>query len=221
MKSRDPILRMRCTLPSKYQLLIQTGYSDTRHSRAPRNGEQKEVRWHSAQMLPRLRLKSNQVERAVALLLRCLDDDSRIVRLCALQAFTDVAKDHPTLRARASRLLRRLRLSDIPSVLGRANSLKRLLKSAVAQTLIDRESRGTARREFRFWEYRSRSPAGAFTLRGGVAAHAMRAREAARAASKRGAQAGTVPPAQAANWALRRLRAAHAATRSRDCRRVR
>lgn len=81
---------------------------------------QQEVRWHLAQMLPRLPLTAPGRRRAMRLLHRYLDDESRIVQVCAMQSLWDMdparsralvermaANKSPALRARARRLLKR------------------------------------------------------------------------------------------------------------------
>lgn len=62
---------------------------------------QMEVRWHTAQMLPRLRLTPRQLHAvAVPWLVNALCDRSRIVQVCALQALADLAESNETLRRR-------------------------------------------------------------------------------------------------------------------------
>ena len=87
--------------------------------------KQQEVRWHLAQMLPRLELAPGERRQVQAFLREWLDDRSRIVAVCALQALWDMARHEtrtqaslralvahcaeegaPSLRARARRLLR-------------------------------------------------------------------------------------------------------------------
>jgi hypothetical protein len=81
---------------------------------------QQEVRWHLAQMLPRLELSTQQRRHSLVLLRGYLDDRSRIVAACALEALWDLGRGQwvralvercastgpPSLRARARRLLR-------------------------------------------------------------------------------------------------------------------
>lgn len=59
----------------------------------------KEIRWHMAQMIPRLALDDAQVDRAAAILYAWLDDSSRIVVTFSLQALSDLALSHPRLLA--------------------------------------------------------------------------------------------------------------------------
>jgi HEAT repeat protein len=86
--------------------------------------DQQEIRWHVAQMLPRLRLTAKERNRAVEILLGYLEDKSSIVKTFAMQALADLApKDPrvisllefltttgtPAMRARGRKLLARLR----------------------------------------------------------------------------------------------------------------
>jgi len=61
---------------------------------------QQEVRWHVAQILPRLHLTPNEREHAVSILFDYLEDKSSIVKTFAMQALADLALDDPRLRKR-------------------------------------------------------------------------------------------------------------------------
>jgi hypothetical protein len=92
--------------------------------------DQQEVRWHVAQILPRLDLSNDDVQVAVDILKGFLDDDSRIVRTFTLEALVGfiekdanleawvipliekfVEEGSPAMRSRGKRLLSRLRKS--------------------------------------------------------------------------------------------------------------
>jgi len=88
--------------------------------------EQTEVRWHLAQMLPRLTLDDDQRRRAGLLLADWFENSaSRIVTASALQAMVDLAERDPELRATAADMLGRAMRSDVPSLAERA---RRILK---------------------------------------------------------------------------------------------
>ena len=53
---------------------------------------QQEVRWHVAQMLPRLSLSARERRQAAGIVESYLDDRSGIVRTCAMQALADLAR---------------------------------------------------------------------------------------------------------------------------------
>jgi HEAT repeat protein len=106
--SSDPLIRMRTAdalekitvkhpewlHPYKEQLIGQVAQS-----------QEQEVRWHMAQMFPRL--QTNQEERAamVGILLDYLGDRSRIVRTFAMQALADLAEQDADLRPEVIRVL--------------------------------------------------------------------------------------------------------------------
>ncbi|MGA7179510.1 MAG: hypothetical protein WBX11_08010 [Thiobacillaceae bacterium] len=61
--------------------------------------QQKEVRWHLAQVLPRLKLRPKEKRWVVDLLLSYFGDSSRIVKTCAMQALADIGQQTPELQA--------------------------------------------------------------------------------------------------------------------------
>lgn len=89
-------------------------------------GAEQEMRWHLAQILPRLGLDKAMTARAVALMRGYLDDESRIVRACALSALAAFAEADPQLRAEVGRLLKAAVGSGVPSVQARARKLRRV-----------------------------------------------------------------------------------------------
>jgi len=60
--------------------------------------DQREVRWHVAQILPRLALNEGERRRVVEILFGYLEDRSRIVQVNAMQALADLAQDDEVLR---------------------------------------------------------------------------------------------------------------------------
>lgn len=87
--------------------------------------EQQEVRWHMAQIAPRLRWAPRQRARIVAWLMECMGHESRIVRACALTALAEMAADDPALRVRVRNLLTKAIASPIASLRARARKLLR------------------------------------------------------------------------------------------------
>jgi hypothetical protein len=73
---------------------------------AARTAEQ-ELRWHLAQLLPRLGLSRPQRQRLVSLLRKYLRDRSAIVRVSALQALVELMRIDQALRPWVRRRLRR------------------------------------------------------------------------------------------------------------------
>lgn len=91
--------------------------------------EQSEVRWHLAQLIPRLRLASNERKQAIALLWSCLECRSKIVQVNAMQALTDLAVKDDRLMKRVIGRLRSLVVDGSPVVRSRARNLLRGLRS--------------------------------------------------------------------------------------------
>ena len=130
MQHDDSLIRMRCADAAE-KLTVDHPEWLQPHKRVLLNtisqSEQQEVRWHVAQMLPRLRLSKREREQAMQLMSSYLEDRSRIVQVSALQAMSDfcrqdvamkpqvvviihtqLAKGSPALRARCRMLLRQL-----------------------------------------------------------------------------------------------------------------
>jgi HEAT repeat protein len=84
---------------------------------------QQEVRWHVAQMLPRLSLSASDRRQVADIVESYLDDRSGIVRTCAMQALAEVAVDDAELRARVVPLLRRLTRDGTPAMRARGRRL--------------------------------------------------------------------------------------------------
>jgi len=126
MLSDDPVVRMRAAdavekitatrpdllRPHKRLLL-------TRVARC----EQQEVRWHVAQMLPRLVLTPRERERAVAILEAYCDDQSGIVKTFAMQALADLVTQDENLRAPVIARLEVLTRDGTPAMKTRGKKL--------------------------------------------------------------------------------------------------
>ncbi len=87
-----------------------------------------EVRWHVAQMLPRLWLTTAQRSRTLALLHAYLDDASRIVRVMAMQSLADLALQDPALLPEVRPLIERLAHSGSPAMRARGRKLLKSLR---------------------------------------------------------------------------------------------
>jgi hypothetical protein len=109
MRDADPLVRMRAAdaaekasrqapqllSPFKAELL-----------RLLDEASEQELRWHLAQMAPRLTLTKRERVRVVSVLRRYLQDRSSIVKTSALQALADLAAQDESLRAETEALLR-------------------------------------------------------------------------------------------------------------------
>lgn len=93
--------------------------------------DQMEVRWHVAQMLPRLNLtREERHTQAVPVLLDYLRAKSRIVQTFALQALADFARADPHLRPRVRRLVEEAGRTGSPAVRSRSRHLLAQLTSS-------------------------------------------------------------------------------------------
>jgi hypothetical protein len=122
----DPVIRMRAAdaiekatrdhpellKPFKRRLLRQVAQID-----------QAEVRWHVAQMLPRLQLTPSEHDFAISILFDYLEDQSSIVRTCAMQALADLAVGSRSLRSRVIPVLELLAKTGSPALRSRGRRL--------------------------------------------------------------------------------------------------
>ena len=91
--------------------------------------EQKEVRWHLAQILPRLNLTPKEQDSVFNLMLDYLEDDSRIVKTFAMQALTDLAILEDRYFSDVLSLLKKLEQDGVPSQQSRARKLLKQLQN--------------------------------------------------------------------------------------------
>ncbi len=131
MLSEDPLIRVRCADAVEKITAARPEYLRAHKEKLINqvaDVEQQEVRWHVAQMLPRLDL--NTEERAVALsvLLGYLNDQSTIVETFAMQALADLAEDDATLRPRVIDLLEDLTQTGSPAMQSRGRKLSDRLR---------------------------------------------------------------------------------------------
>ena len=89
---------------------------------------QQELRWHLAQMTPRLRLSKRDRVRATTALLRHLYDKSSIVKTCAMQALADLASADDGLALEIKKLLAPLTESGTAAMKARGRKLLRQLE---------------------------------------------------------------------------------------------
>ena len=90
---------------------------------------QQEIRWHLAQILPRLKLKPADRKTIVDILYTYLNDKSKIVVTCALQALADFAVEDGQLRPRVIRELENFTQTGSPAIQNRGRKLLERLKN--------------------------------------------------------------------------------------------
>jgi hypothetical protein len=89
---------------------------------------QQEVRWHMAQIVPRLPLTRRQVRGAFSILRGYLRDRSVIVRVCALQTMVDLALRDPALQAPAKAMVAEACRTGTAAIRARVRKLLVLLE---------------------------------------------------------------------------------------------
>jgi HEAT repeat protein len=89
---------------------------------------QQEVRWHMAQMLPRLPLTPRQIPDVFSLLRSYLRDRSVIVQVSALQAMFDLSLKDPSLRGPVREMVEASCRAGAPALRVRGRKLISLLK---------------------------------------------------------------------------------------------
>ena len=126
MTHSDPGIRMRASdavekitrikpdylQPHKAFILKQVSVSD-----------QQEVRWHLAQIVPRLELSQEERYRVAEELFTFLDDPSKIVQTNSLQALVDLAWEEDDLFPRVRTAVEALAEEGSPAVSNRAEKL--------------------------------------------------------------------------------------------------
>ena len=90
---------------------------------AARN-EQQEVRWHLAQILPRLNLSAKEREMAVSILTTYFDDRNKIVKAFSMQALADLAATDPSLYPRVTAPVEELTKTGSPAMQSRCRKLQ-------------------------------------------------------------------------------------------------
>lgn len=85
--------------------------------------DQKEVRWHVAQILPRLDLTKRERGQVYELMQFYLEDESSIVKTFAMQALTDIAIQDSSYVNRVRNQVKRLIKEGSPAMKSRGNKL--------------------------------------------------------------------------------------------------
>lgn len=133
MAVSDPIVRMRCAdviekVTRDHPDWLAPFATPLLTTIAPI--PQAEVRWHVAQMLPRLPLTPDERTAALDWLNRYLADDSRLVKTCAMQALADLALYDAALRPAILAQLEALTHTGSPAMRSRGRKLLAGLRRA-------------------------------------------------------------------------------------------
>jgi hypothetical protein len=89
---------------------------------------QQEVRWHLAQILPRLNLEPDERNQIANYLFLYLNDKSKIVITFALQALTDLSAEDTKLQPRIIRALNEFMQTGSPAIKSRSRKLLKVLE---------------------------------------------------------------------------------------------
>ena len=89
--------------------------------------DQKEVRWHVAQMLPRVPWSKTEQQRVMDILTEYLNDPSSIVKTFAMQGLADCARRIPALRQTVLSQLQDLTATGTPAMKARGRKLQKEL----------------------------------------------------------------------------------------------
>ena len=122
----DPVIRMRSAdavekITAKHPDYLQPYKTELMGQLA--TIKQQEVRWHVAQMLPRLRTTKGERAVIAEILFGYLNDKSNIVRTFAMQALADLAETEPLLLSKVIPLLEKLTRTGSPAVKTRGKKL--------------------------------------------------------------------------------------------------
>jgi hypothetical protein len=122
----DPIVRMRAAdavekITANQPHYLQP-YKDILINQVAKVNQQ-EVRWHVAQILPRLSLNLRERETVVEILCGYLQDKSKIVKTFSLQALADFAQKDGSLRLRVVEVIEETVQSGSPAVINRGKKL--------------------------------------------------------------------------------------------------
>jgi hypothetical protein len=90
--------------------------------------KQQEVRWHAAQIFPRLELNQSEADVAIEHLKAYLWDDSRIVRTFAMDSLAQFAERDPTLEPWVLTLIEEMVEDGSPAMQARGRKLLARLK---------------------------------------------------------------------------------------------
>ena len=85
---------------------------------------QKEVRWHVCQIIPRLELNTKEIDQAFMLFKEYLDDNSSIVKTFAMQALFDLAQLNKNLMPEVTSIINDCLKNGSPAMKSRAKKLK-------------------------------------------------------------------------------------------------
>jgi len=125
-RAADPLVRMRAAdaaekVSRKQPELLRPFKRELMH--LLEETSEQELRWHLAQMVPRLPLTTKERLRATAAFRRYLGDRSSIVKTCAMQALADIAAKDESLLLETKALLQESMKSGTAAMKARGRKL--------------------------------------------------------------------------------------------------
>jgi HEAT repeat protein len=130
MQHDDPLVRMRSADAAEKLTRDHPDWLQP-HKRILLNDisecTQQEVRWHVAQMLPRLTLARLELERAMHVLTQYLQDKSRIVQVNALQAMVELCQQNVDFKPKVVDIIQAQLVKGSPAVKARCRKLLKQL----------------------------------------------------------------------------------------------
>ncbi len=132
MLNDNPLVRMRAAdavekITREHPDYLQPYKTDlVKHVAAVK---QQEVRWHAAQLIPRLILTKEERRTSAEVLFNYLEDDSKIVQTNALQALADLSTEDAVLRQKVFQMVEKLAATGSPAVKNRAFKLLEEMES--------------------------------------------------------------------------------------------
>jgi hypothetical protein len=132
----DPVVRMRAADAMEKISLNNPQFLQpfkTELIRLAQQTPQQELRWHMAQMIPRLKLTPKETARVTEIFFEYLKDKSKIVVTFAMQALSDLAMNNAVLADRVTGAIEKLTHIGSPAIKSRGKKLlKQLTKSKKA-----------------------------------------------------------------------------------------
>ena len=132
MLSHDPLIRMRAADAVEKITLEHPEYLKpyrTALIEQIAQIEQQEVRWHVAQMVPRLELTKEELSRVMETLREYLSDKSRIVKTSSMQALADLVEQDKGLLPEVIDLLEEQTRTGSPAMKSRGRKLLAKLRA--------------------------------------------------------------------------------------------
>ena len=127
----DPVVRMRAA-DAMEKISLENPQSlqpfKTELIGLARQTQQQELRWHTAQMIPRLKLTPEEAVTVTDIFFDYLGDKSKIVVTFAMQALSDLALKKGAASARMIRTIEKLTRSGSPAIQSRGKKLLPKLK---------------------------------------------------------------------------------------------